>query len=72
MNIIKWAGTILIVLATAFRAFDMHMEDMTATLIGAGLWSYAAWKTRDSALFAVNIISVVLMTVGIYNEGITP
>lgn len=72
MNIIKWAGTILIVLATAFRAFDMHVEDMTATLVGAGLWSYAAWKTKDSALFAVNIIAVLLMSVGIYTEVIAP
>lgn len=69
MNIIKWAGTILIVLATAFRAANLHMADMLATLVGAGLWSYAAWKTKDSALFAVNIISVLLMMVGIYRVG---
>lgn len=69
LNAIKWAGTILIVLATAFRAANLHMADMLATLVGAGLWSYAAWKTKDSALFAVNIISVLLMMVGIYNKG---
>ena len=69
MNIIKWAGTILIVLATAFRAANLHMADMLATLVGAELWSYAAWKTKDSALFAVNIISVLLMMVGIYRVG---
>ena len=67
---IKWTGTILIVLANVFRAFDMHMADMIATLVGAGLWSYAAWKTKDMALFAVNIISVSLMALGIYNKGI--
>ena len=69
LNIIKWTGTILIVLATAFRAANLHMADMLATLVGAGLWSYAAWKTKDSALFAVNIISVLLMMVGIYRVG---
>lgn len=69
LNAIKWAGTILIVLANVFRAFDMHMADMFATLIGAGAWSYAAWKTKDNALFAVNMISVLLMMVGIYNKG---
>lgn len=68
MSIIKWAGTILIVLATLFRAGDMHMADMLATLFGAGLWSWAAWKTNDRALFAVNIFSVLVMLVGIYHE----
>lgn len=69
LNVIKWAGTILIVLANVFRAFDMHMADMLSTLAGAGLWSYAAWKTKDKALLAVNMISVLLMIVGIYNKG---
>lgn len=69
LNIIKWAGTILIVLANVFRAFDMHMVDMIATLVGAGAWSYAAWKTKDTALFAVNMISILLMMVGIYRVG---
>ena len=69
LNILKWLGTILIVLANVFRAVDMHMADMLATLAGAGLWSYAAWKTKDKALFAVNMISVLLMVLGLYNEG---
>ena len=68
MTIIKWLGTILILLATLFRAGDMHMADMLATLFGAGLWSYAAWKTSDRALFAVNVFSVLVMLVGIYYE----
>lgn len=69
LNVLKWAGTILIVLANVFRAFNMHMADMVATLIGAALWSYAAHKTNDKALFAVNMVSVLLMLVGIYNKG---
>jgi hypothetical protein len=68
MTVIKWLGTILIILATLFRAGDMHMADMLATLVGASLWSYAAWKTSDKALFAVNIFSVLVMLVGIYYE----
>lgn len=68
MPAIKWLGTILIILATMFRAGDLHMADMLATLFGAGLWSYAAWKTSDRALFAVNIFSVLVMLVGIYYE----
>lgn len=68
MTIIKWLGTVLIILATLFRAGDMHMADMLATLVGASLWSYAAWKTSDKALFAVNIFSVLVMLVGIYYE----
>lgn len=69
MTIIKWLGTILLVLANVFRAFNMHMLDMTCTLLGAGLWTYAAHRAKDGALFAVNIIAVLLMIVGIYNEG---
>lgn len=68
MTVIKWLGTILIIMATLFRAGDMHMADMLATLFGASLWSWAAWKTSDRALFAVNIFSVLVMLVGIYHE----
>lgn len=65
MTVIKWLGTIMIILANIFRAFNMHMLDMACTLIGASLWSYAAYKNHDRALMAVNMFSILLMIVGI-------
>jgi hypothetical protein len=67
MNILKWIGTILLILANVCRAYNFHVADMLATLIGAGIWGYAAWKTDDRALLTINLISVLLMIVGIYN-----
>jgi len=67
MIMIKWLGTTLLVSANVCRAFNFHIADMACTLIGAGLWAYAAWRTNDKALIAVNAVSVALMTIGLYN-----
>lgn len=68
MAIIKWLGTILIILATVFRAIDMHLADMACTLLGASVWAYAAWRTNDKALLTINLFSVVMMIAGIYHS----
>jgi hypothetical protein len=68
MTIIKWLGTILIILATIFRAIDMHVADMACTLIGASAWAYAAWRTNDKALLTINLFSVLIMIAGIYHS----
>ena len=67
MNILKWIGTILLILANVCRAMNFHVSDMLLTLIGAGIWVYAAWRTNDKALLVINVVSVVLMVIGIYN-----
>ena len=67
MNFIKWSGTALLILANVCRAFNFHITDMACTLTGAGLWAYAAWRTNDKALLAINAVSVTLMTIGLYN-----
>jgi len=68
MTIIKWLGTILIILATIFRAIDMHVADMACTLIGSSAWAYAAWRTNDKALLTINLFSVLIMIAGIYHS----
>lgn len=66
MNLIKWLGTILIILADIFRAYDYHMADMSFILVGTAIWSYTAWRDREMALLAVNIVCVIIMMFGIY------
>ena len=68
MNMIKWIGTILIILATIFRAMNLHVADMACTLIGASAWAYAAWRTNDKALLTINLFSVLMMIAGIYHS----
>jgi hypothetical protein len=68
MAAIKWLGTILIVLATAFRAADVHIADMFCTLLGALLWAYSAWRTSDNALLTINLFSAAMMLAGIYHS----
>ena len=66
MNLLKWLGTALIILADIFRAYNFHMADMIFILVGTSIWSYTAWKDKENALLAVNIVCVIIMAFGIY------
>lgn len=68
MNTLKWLGTILIILADMFRAYNLHIADMGFILMGTGIWAYTAWKQKETALLVVNLVCVILMIFGIYRS----
>jgi hypothetical protein len=65
LEIIKWIGTACVILAAACRAFEFHTADLLISILGAGLWGYAAVAMKDKALFVVNAFIVAILFVGV-------
>ncbi len=66
MNLIKWTGTALVIVATILRALGYHTEDMVTGFIGTGLWAYASYVDKDYALLTCNIFILIVLTYGIF------
>ena len=65
LEAIKWLGTICVIIAATCRAFEFHMADLLISILGAGLWGYAAIAMKDKALFVVNAFVVSILIVGV-------
>lgn len=65
LEIIKWIGTMCVIIAASCRAFEFHMADLLISILGAGLWGYAAIAMKDKALFVVNAFVVSILIVGV-------
>lgn len=63
-QILKWVGTASIILAAVCRSFDYHMADIVLSIIGAGIWGYAAYVMKDKALLTVNGFILAILTYG--------
>jgi hypothetical protein len=65
LEIIKWLGTACVIVAASCRAFEFHTADLLISIVGAGLWGYAAIAMKDKALFVVNAFIVAILIVGV-------
>ena len=65
LEIIKWIGTMCVIIAASCRAFEFHTADLLISILGAGLWGYAAIAMKDKALFVVNAFVVSILIVGV-------
>jgi hypothetical protein len=65
LETIKWIGTICVIIAASCRAFEFHTADLLISIVGAGLWGYAAIAMKDKALFVVNAFIVTILIVGV-------
>ncbi len=65
MEILKWVGTLCVILAATCRAFELHTADLILSIIGAGIWGYAAIKMNDKALLTVNGFIVAILLYGV-------
>ena len=65
LEILKWLGTACVILAAACRAFDLHTADLILSIVGAGIWGYAAIKMKDNALLVVNGFIVAILLFGV-------
>ena len=65
LTVVKWLGTIGVILAAILRAFGYHVEDMVVGSIGTALWVYAAYKGRDTALLTCNLFILAVLIYGI-------
>jgi len=64
-EILKWIGTACVIFAAACRAFDLHTADLFLSIVGAGIWGYAAFVMRDQALITVNGFIVLILLFGV-------
>lgn len=65
LNTLKWIGTACVVAAAAARSGGYHQIDLILSIVGAGIWAYAAHKMSDKALLAVNGFIVGILLVGV-------
>jgi hypothetical protein len=65
LEILKWIGTACVIIAASCRAFEYHTIDLVLSIIGAGIWGYAAVKMKDKSLFVVNAFIVGVLLVGV-------
>lgn len=54
LEILKWIGTACVIIAAVCRSFEFHTADIVISILGAGIWGYAAIAMKDKALFVVN------------------
>lgn len=65
MNLIKWSGTILIIIATIMRVVGYHLLDLSMGLVGTMLWAYASYVEKDKPLFTVNVFIIIVLLFGL-------
>lgn len=65
INVVKWIATVGIVIATILRSLGYHYADMIVGGIATALWAYAAYKTKDVPLFAVNGFCLIVLAYGV-------
>lgn len=64
-EIVKWIGTVCVIIAATCRAFDLHTADLFLSIVGAGIWGYAAVVMKDKALVTVNGFIVLVLLFGV-------
>ena len=65
INIIKWIGTICVILAAVCRSIDLHLADVILSIVGAAAWAYVAIKVKDKALLTVNAFIGGILLLGV-------
>lgn len=65
LEIVKWLGTLCVIVAATSRAFEFYQIDHVLSIFGAGAWAYAAIKMKDKSLFVVNGFIVAILIIGL-------
>ena len=65
MKLIKWLGTILCLIGIALTSFNIYPINIVLGLIGSALWTWAGWAQKDTPLFLVEAVAVVMYLAGI-------
>lgn len=66
---VKWASSIVILIAIAFRASELsHMADLILSTIGVSGWLYVAMVWKDRALIMVNGVALVMLSTGLLSK----
>ena len=67
---IKWFSSIMILISLAFRAADgdWKMFDLIFGTVGVMGWTVVSIMWRDRALIMLNVVSLMMLIVGILNH----
>ena len=65
LNVLKWIGTGCVIAAAGCRSLEYHTADLILSIIGAGVWTYAAIAMKDKALLVVNAFIVAILMYGV-------
>ena len=65
-KLIGWSAVAMIVAATIVRALDYsNVLDLILTLVGCTLWTWDGCLTKNKPLIAVNIFSIIVISLGL-------
>lgn len=64
---VKWAATIMVILAVACRSVDEipKVYDVVLSFIGTGMWLWVGLQWKDRALIVLNSVIVFMLGVSI-------
>ena len=65
INVVKWVGTVCVILAAISRSLGYHSMDMFLSILGALIWAYAAIRMKDNALVTINAFILVILLYGV-------
>ena len=65
MKTVKWFGTILCLIGICLTSFNVYPANIVLGLIGSALWTWAGWAQKDTPLFLVEAVAVVMYLIGL-------
>ena len=67
MFYLKWSGTILCLIGIGLTSFNVFPLNIFFSLVGSGLWTWAAVLQKDKPLFLVELVAVLFYLAGVVN-----
>ena len=67
MFYLKWSGTILCLIGIGLTSFNVYPLNIFFSLVGSGLWTWAAVLQKDKPLFLVELVAVLFYVAGVIN-----
>ena len=65
MKTVKWLGTLLCLTGICLTSFNVYPINIILSLIGSALWTCAGWAQKDTPLFLVEAVAVVMYLAGV-------
>jgi uncharacterized membrane protein len=64
-EMLRWTGTIFCLIGIALTSLNIFPLNLWFGFIGSGMWAYAGLRTKDLALFVVEIVAVLMYLGGL-------
>ena len=67
LNIIKWIGSVLIMVSMTLTAANIYPFNLFMAIPGTLAWIYVSFKWNDKSLIAMNFTALTIYLLGITN-----